>query len=251
MRQPRHVDETTALLWVCTVRRNDLCSMLLCSVRSVVKPLTALPCKPSSRTLVDAIIMLPPLAVPLMSPFRVATVRIISRKSTERTPKALPSLRGVEMRCCQPRRSLGCIPTAVGPTTHTWLADRRRLSQEDTAGHKVTAPPKAGETMCCSPDGPQMLCWGDGRTAKLRQATPTADAAAAAGVQQAKPTRRGAGVRRQTKHAQSKAGCAVMPAAHRPLDGSAGVLGGPNPESTVTLRTPRSVQALYHCRDIV
>lgn len=29
-----------------------------------------------------------------------------------------------------------------------------------------------------------------------------------------------------------------MPAAHRPLDGSAGVLGGPSPESTVTLRNP-------------
>lgn len=136
--------------------------------------------------------MLPPLAVPLMSPFRVATVRIISRKSTERTPQSPAVFEGVEMRCFQPRRSLGCIPTAVGPTTHTWLADRRRFNQEDAAGCKVTAPPRAGETMCCAPDSPQ-CCIGVRARRKLRQATPTADAAAAAGTQ-AGLTRHGAGV---------------------------------------------------------
>ena len=155
------------------------------SNRSTVRKSRLQPCraKPSSRTLVDAIIILPPLAVPLMSPFRVATVRIISRKSTERTPQSPAVFEGVEMRCFQPRRSLGCIPTAVGAYNAHMACRPTALQSRGRRQLQSHCVPKAGGTMCCAPDSPQ-CCIGVRACHKLRQATPTADAAAAAGVQQ-------------------------------------------------------------------
>lgn len=80
-----------------------------------------------------------------MSPFRVATVRIISRKSAKRTLKSLPRFEGGGMSYFQPRLPSGVILLLLGlQHTHGLRAAQRPRNAKRAVGRKVTAPPWCG-----------------------------------------------------------------------------------------------------------